>query len=73
MLNTLLEIDTFVRAHPSHNPHEPYWMLTLGLGIAMTRAALDWGESALAQLTSMQSPAGEDPQPAHHSLGTKLV
>jgi DNA-binding PadR family transcriptional regulator len=63
MLTTLLEIDTFVHAHPSQNPHEPFWMLTLGLGIAMTRAALDWGEAALAQLALMESTA-QNPQPA---------
>jgi DNA-binding PadR family transcriptional regulator len=57
MLKTALEIETYVRAHPSHNPHEPYWMLTLGLGIAMTRAALEWGESALIQLAAMETAA----------------
>jgi PadR family transcriptional regulator AphA len=62
MLNTLLEIDTYVHAHPSQNPHEPYWMLTLSLGIAMTRAALDWGESALAELASIEAAAAENPQ-----------
>lgn len=40
---------------PKLNAGEPglrYWMLTLGLGMAMTRAALEWGEQALAQLES---------------------
>jgi PadR family transcriptional regulator, regulatory protein AphA len=40
-------------AAPRINAGEPglkYWMLTLGLGVAMTRAALAWGEQALAQL-----------------------
>jgi hypothetical protein len=36
-------------------------MLTLRLGIAMTRAALDWGEVALVQLSSMQTPTAENP------------
>jgi DNA-binding PadR family transcriptional regulator len=57
MLATLMEIETFAQAHQSQNPHQPYWMLTLSLGIAMTRAALDWGEAALAQLTSMETAA----------------
>jgi DNA-binding PadR family transcriptional regulator len=57
MLATLLEIETFAHAHQSQNPHQPYWMLTLSQGIAMTRAALDWGESALTQLTSMETAA----------------
>jgi DNA-binding PadR family transcriptional regulator len=55
MLASLLEIDTYVHAHPSQNPHEPFWVLTLSMGIAMTRAALDWGESALAQLSAMEA------------------
>jgi hypothetical protein len=44
------------RAHQSKDPNLPYWMLTLGLGIALTRAALDWGESALAELAAMKQP-----------------
>ena len=35
--------------------NKPYWMLTLGLGMAMTRAALDWGESALAELAAVEA------------------
>jgi PadR family transcriptional regulator, regulatory protein AphA len=54
MLATLLEIETAARTRPSQNPHQSYWMLTLGLGIALTRAALEWGESALATLSSME-------------------
>ena len=67
MLNTLLEIDTYVRAHPSHNPHEPYWMLTLSLGIAMARAALDWGESALTQLSTVGATGAESPLTTNRS------
>jgi hypothetical protein len=36
-------------------------MLTLSLGIAMTRAALDWGESALKELAALEA-AGKDPK-----------
>jgi hypothetical protein len=36
-------------------------MLTLTLGIAMTRAALEWGESALQQLSSVQTTAENPP------------
>ncbi|MGP8174738.1 MAG: hypothetical protein ACLP7O_09350 [Terracidiphilus sp.] len=39
----------------TNNPNKPYWMLTLGLGLAMTRAALDWGESALAELAAIEA------------------
>ncbi|MGD0901928.1 MAG: PadR family transcriptional regulator [Terracidiphilus sp.] len=57
MLATLEGIEKMARAHQSNNPNKPYWMLTLGLGLALTRAALDWGESALAELASMEAAA----------------
>ena len=63
-LATMLELEAFAGAQGSQNPHFPFWMLTLRLGIAMTRAALDWGEAALAQLASMETAATADPQPS---------
>ena len=54
-LTTLEGIEKMAHQHQSQNPHKPYWMLTLGLGIAMTRAALDWGESALKELASIEA------------------
>jgi len=47
-------IEKMAHQYQSQNPHLPYWMLTLSLGIAMTRAALDWGESALVQLAALE-------------------
>jgi hypothetical protein len=47
------------RASGSRDPNLPYWMLTLGLGLALTRAAIAWGESALAELAAMEVDAGE--------------
>ncbi|MGD0859432.1 MAG: PadR family transcriptional regulator [Terracidiphilus sp.] len=64
MLATLEGIEKMARAHQSNDPNKPYWMLTLGLGLAMTRAALDWGEAALAELASMDTAATADPQPS---------
>jgi DNA-binding PadR family transcriptional regulator len=55
-LATMLEIKRFARSQSSQNPHQPFWMLTLSLGIAMTRAALEWGDSALNELSSMETP-----------------
>jgi PadR family transcriptional regulator, regulatory protein AphA len=52
MLATLLEIEKYAQANPTQSPHQPYWMLTLSLGIALTRTALEWGESALSELTA---------------------
>ncbi len=48
-------IEKAANQRQSQNPHLPYWMLTLHLGMAMTRAALEWGESAIAQLTAMEA------------------
>jgi DNA-binding PadR family transcriptional regulator len=54
MLATLEGIEKMTRAYQSKDPNLPYWMLTLSLGMALTRAALDWGESALAELAAME-------------------
>jgi PadR family transcriptional regulator AphA len=67
MLATLEGIESMARGRELQNPHRPYWMLTLGLGIALTRAALDWGESALAELAFIEVAAAENPQPADTS------
>ncbi|MGO9316353.1 MAG: PadR family transcriptional regulator [Terracidiphilus sp.] len=63
MLATLEGIEKMAREHQSKNPNLPYWMLTLGLGLAMTRAALDWGDSALKELEAIEAAAavGADP------------
>ncbi len=55
MLSTLEGIDKMAHEIQTNNPNKPYWMLTLGLGLAMTRAALDWGESALAELAAIEA------------------
>lgn len=54
-LNMLEGIEKMARLHQSQNPHLPYWMLTLSLGTALTRAALEWGELALAQLSAIEA------------------
>jgi hypothetical protein len=38
-------------------------MLTLGLGLALTRAALDWGESALAELAALEAAGSTTQSP----------
>jgi DNA-binding PadR family transcriptional regulator len=64
ILAGLQEIENIASAHPSENPNLTYWMLTLGLGLTLTRATLAWGESALAQLAAMEAPVAESPQSA---------
>ncbi len=71
MIAMLQGIESAASQQQSQNPHRPYWMLTLGLGIAMTRAALEWSESALAELAAMDAAAdGIAPQPlSNHDRG----
>ncbi|MGC1422746.1 MAG: PadR family transcriptional regulator [Terracidiphilus sp.] len=63
MLDVLTKIEASVPPQQSANPHLPYWMLTLGLGKALTCAALEWGEKALAALTAHEASAAGSPQP----------
>jgi DNA-binding PadR family transcriptional regulator len=64
MLATMLQIEAFAHAPSTQNPHQPYWMLTLSLGIALTRAAIEWGKSALEELVSFDAVVAQDPQSA---------
>ncbi len=57
-------IERMAGAHQSKNPNLPYWMLTLGLGMALTRAALEWGESALKELAAMEGGGVESSRTA---------
>jgi DNA-binding PadR family transcriptional regulator len=56
-LATLEEIEASAQAGNPPNPHFPYWMLTLGLGKALTQAALEWGETALNELSALEGAA----------------
>jgi hypothetical protein len=64
MLATLSGIEAMANQQQSKDPNLPYWMLTLGLGIAMTRAAVAWGESALEKLASMEAATPANPTAA---------
>jgi len=64
MLATLSGIEAMANQHQSKNPNLPYWMLTLSLGIAMTRAAVDWGEKALQQLAALETSAAAESKQA---------
>jgi DNA-binding PadR family transcriptional regulator len=57
MLDLLTKIEASVPAEQEANPHLPYWMLTLGLGKALTCAALEWGEKALTALSAWEKSA----------------
>ena len=58
MLSTLLQLESLGRAHSSHHPGFPFWMLTLNFGVAQLRSALEWSESALAMLTAEAAAPG---------------
>ena len=63
----LRDMEQIEAVAPKVNAAEPglkYWMLTLRLGMAMTRAALDWGKEALAELEEGE-PQGASGR--HHS------
>lgn len=51
MLATLLELERLGRAHSSHHPGFPFWMLTLKYGVGQLKAALEWSDTALAMLS----------------------
>jgi PadR family transcriptional regulator, regulatory protein AphA len=51
-LRAMEEIESIAPKVNAGEPGLKYWMLTLRLGLAMTRAALDWGKEALAELES---------------------
>ena len=63
MLDVLTKIEASVPPQELANPHLPYWMLTLGLGKALTCAAIEWGENALTALTAQESPVAGSRQP----------
>jgi len=63
MLDLLTQIEASVPAEQSVNPHLPYWMLTLSLGKALTLAALEWGEKALAALSAWEESAASVSNP----------
>jgi DNA-binding PadR family transcriptional regulator len=65
MMATLEEIEQASRRYPTDNPNKRYWMLTLSLGMALTRAALEWGESTLAQLSANEPSEPRPKQPAN--------
>ena len=57
MLAMLQGIEAMAQRDLSQNPNKPYWMLTLGLGMKLTQAALEWGEAALQELSALEPGA----------------
>lgn len=57
MLELLHGIESSVSGNAAQDPRRRYWMLTLDLGLVLTRAALDWCGSALTKLTAADAAA----------------
>jgi DNA-binding PadR family transcriptional regulator len=64
LLAQLQVLESQARILNSQNPGFPYWMLTLSLGVAQLRTALEWSESALALLSSPQNATTSYSNPA---------
>jgi PadR family transcriptional regulator AphA len=67
LLSMLNGIEAAAGKSAWQDPHRRYWMLTLNLGLALTRTALDWCDSALAELQAIESSLGDSAQtvPTH--------
>jgi len=55
MLATLTGFEELMGKQAAPHPHAPFWTLTLELGIALTRTAMEWCETATATLLRMQT------------------
>ena len=55
-LATLAQIEAVSRARSSNLPGFPFWILTLTYGIARMRAELEWSETAVAAIASLEAP-----------------
>jgi DNA-binding PadR family transcriptional regulator len=56
-LKALKQLEQIGKLAPEANAGQPglkYWMLTLGLGVALTRAGLEWAEATLEDLENEQ-------------------
>ena len=68
-LDSILILEKLAQAHNAHQPGFPYWMLTLSYGVGQLRAALAWGETALATLNAAEAVAVPvPPSPKDQSL-----
>jgi len=56
LLATLADLEKRARATPNvQRPGFPFWMLTLSYGVGQLRAGIEWSESALAALASIET------------------
>ncbi len=72
-LDALLKIEALVPPEQLTHPHLPYWLLTLSMGKVLTRAALEWGESALATLSARERSTAQSAQPPGTLIASKAA
>jgi DNA-binding PadR family transcriptional regulator len=58
LLASFEQLEGLARERNAHMPGFPYWMLTLSFGLSQLRAALEWSETAMAQLTAAGEARG---------------
>jgi DNA-binding PadR family transcriptional regulator len=63
LLATLTGLEKMATQYNTGQPGFPYWMLTLTYGLAQIRSALEWSESALTMLNSMETARAIQPAP----------
>jgi DNA-binding PadR family transcriptional regulator len=73
MLDALNKIESSVPTAKPSNPHQPYWLLTLGFGKALTTAALAWSESARTELTAAEPSAAPRIRPPKKRAAKKTA
>jgi len=56
LLAEVQELEKLARERQAGHPKLPFWMLTLSFGVHQIRSALEWSETALAWLTSLETP-----------------
>ena len=53
-----------LRNDQDHAADSPYWLLTVSAGEHTARAAIAWADEALAALSDLQAPDGNDRSPS---------
>jgi DNA-binding PadR family transcriptional regulator len=53
-----------LRNDQDHAADRPYWLLTVSAGEHTARAAIAWADEALAALSDLQAPDGDDRSPS---------
>ncbi len=72
-LETFKTIEASIPPDQPSNANLPYWILTLSLGKALTSAALEWGEKALATLNARETSSAASSRSPANRHGNKSI